>query len=102
MARLTAPQREDLPSDQQAVYDAIVKSRGQVAGPFTVLMHSPEVAGRIAEVGAYVRFESMLPVAVRCLAAILTARQLDCKYVWAAWSVQAKNAGIGDDIIVAV
>jgi 4-carboxymuconolactone decarboxylase len=102
VARLSAPRREDLPSEEQAVYDAIVKSRGQVSGPFTVLMHSPEVAGRIAEVGAYVRFESKLPIAVRCLAAIVAARALDCRYVWAAWVPQAQRAGIGDEIIAAI
>jgi 4-carboxymuconolactone decarboxylase len=99
---LSAPRREDLPSEQQAVYDAIVRSRGQISGPFTVLLHSPVVAGRVADVGAYIRFESTLPVAVRCLAALLAARALDCRYVWAAWVPQAQRAGIGDPIIAAI
>jgi 4-carboxymuconolactone decarboxylase len=75
---------------------------GQISGPFTVLMHSPAVAGRVAEVGAYIRFESMLPIAVRALAGIITARELDCRYVWAAWAPQAQRAGIGDEIIAAI
>jgi 4-carboxymuconolactone decarboxylase len=102
VARLSAPRREELPNEQQAIYDAIVRSRGQISGPFTVLLHSPVVAGRVAEVGAYIRFESMLPVAVRCLAGLLTARELDCRYVWAAWVPQAQQAGIGDEIIAAI
>lgn len=102
MARLSPPEREALSSEQQAAYDGIVKSRGHVSGPFTVLMHSPTLAGRVAEVGAYVRFESPLPIAVRCLAAILTARARDCRYVWGAWAPQAQRAGISDEIINAV
>ena len=102
MARLSALRREELSSEQQAAHDAIVQSRGQVSGPFTVLLHSPEVARRVADVGAYIRFESMLPVAVRCLAGILTARALDCRYVWAAWVPQAQRAGISDEIIAAI
>ncbi len=102
MARLSAPQREALPPDQQAIYDAIVQSRGKISGPFTVLMHSPAVAGRVADVGAYIRFESMLPIAVRSLAGIITARELDCRYVWAAWVPQAQQAGISEEIITAI
>jgi 4-carboxymuconolactone decarboxylase len=102
MARLNPPRREELSSEQQTAYDAIVQSRGHVSGPFTVLLHSPSLASRVADVGAYVRFESPLPIAVRCLAAILTARDRDCSYVWAAWAPQAQRAGISDEIIAAV
>src|SRR5262245_47995253 len=102
MARLSPPRREELSSEQQVAYDAITASRGHVSGPFTVLLHSPSLAGRAADVVAYVRFESPLPVAVRCLAAILTARDRDCRYVWSAWVPQAQRAGISDEIIAAV
>ena len=102
MARLDPPVREELSSEQQAAYDGIVKSRGHVSGPFTVLMHSPTLAGRVAEVGAYVRFESPLPIAVRTLAGIMTARAFDCRYVWGAWAPQAQRAGISDEIINAI
>lgn len=102
MARLDPPRREELSPDQQVAYDAIVKSRGQVTGPFTVLIHSPTLAGRVAEVGAYVRFESPLPIAARCLAALVAARALDCRYVWAAWVPQARRAGVPDAVIAAI
>ena len=102
MARLPTPRREELPPEQQPVYDAIVQSRGQISGPFTVLLYSPQVAGRVAQVGAYIRFESMLPVAVRCLAAVITARELDCSFEWAAWVGQAQRAGVRDEIIAAI
>ena len=102
MARLPTPKREDLPAEQQPVYDSIVASRGQLQGPFTALIYSPTVAGRVAEVGAYIRFESTLPVAVRCLAALMTAREFDCTYEWAAWAPQAQQAGISDEVIAAI
>src|SRR5262245_33988668 len=34
--------RDQVPEDQRAVWDAIVASRGSVRGPFALLMHSPE------------------------------------------------------------
>lgn len=64
-------------------YDRIAVSRGRVHGPFSVLMNSPEVAARIADVGAYVHFEGTLPGPARELAIITTVRELDCAYEWA-------------------
>ena len=63
--------RDQVPEDQRHVWDAIVASRGSVRGPFALLMHSPEVAGRVAHVGTFVRFESSLEATSRELAAML-------------------------------
>ena len=102
MARLPTIQREQLAPEQQPFYDAIAQSRGTISGPFTVLLNSPDLAARVAGVGAYIRFEAMLPLKVRTLAAIFTARELDCQYEWAAWVPQAQAAGVRDEIIAAV
>ena len=45
-ARLPERTKEDLPADQQHIFDEIAGSRGAVRGPFAMLLHSPEVAGR--------------------------------------------------------
>lgn len=102
MARLPTPRREDLSSEHQAAYDAIVSSRGQVSGPFTMLLYSPVLAGRVADVGSYVRFESILPLDLRCLAALAVARELNCCFEWAGWTAHARNAGIPESLIVAI
>jgi 4-carboxymuconolactone decarboxylase len=94
--------REQVPEDQRQVWDAIVASRGSVRGPFAVLMHSPEVAGRVAHVGTYVRFESSLDATVRELAAMTTAHLLDCEYERAAHERQAREAGVPDATLQAI
>ena len=71
-------------------------------GPFTVLLHSPEVAGRIAHLGAYVRFESQLDPALSELAIITAAREMDCRYAWGAHVAQAKRAGVREEAIAAI
>ena len=61
MARIaTIQKKEDLAPEHQPIYDAIAASRGVVGGPFLGLLHSPELAGRTAHLGSYVRFESSL------------------------------------------
>jgi 4-carboxymuconolactone decarboxylase len=84
------------------VWDRIAQSRGRVAGPFAALLHSPELARRIAETGHYVRFEGPLTQAERELAIITVARLLDAQYEWVAHAVLARKAGVRDEVIAAV
>ena len=91
--------REQVAEDGREHYDSIAESRGGVRGPFAVLLSSPEVAGRIGHLGAYVRYESGLPDAVRELAIVTTAREFDCAYEWAAHEPIAREAGVRDEAI---
>jgi hypothetical protein len=59
-ARVPLVAKERATPAQLAVWDRIAQSRGRVAGPFAALLHSPELARRIAETGHYVRFEGPL------------------------------------------
>ena len=94
--------RDQVPEDQRHVWDAIVASRGSVRGPFALLMHSPEVAGRVAHLGTFVRFESSLEPRARELAAMVTAHLLDCEYEAAAHERQAREAGVSDVTLQAI
>ena len=70
MARLTPITTKDqVPAKDHAIVDAIVGSRGSLHGPFSMFLYSPELAGRVAHLGALVRFEGSLDMRVRVLAA---------------------------------
>ena len=69
------------------------------SGPFSVLLNSPEVAGRAAHLGAYIRFGSTLGDAQREIAINTTAREMDCDYEWSAHVSLAREAGVGEDVI---
>ncbi|HSF60012.1 MAG TPA: carboxymuconolactone decarboxylase family protein, partial [Candidatus Binatia bacterium] len=85
MARIaTIQKKEDLAPEHQGVYESIAASRGVVGGPFIGLLHSPELAGRTAHLGSYVRFESSLDHKLIELTALATARELECKHEWIA------------------
>ncbi|MFI5267697.1 MAG: carboxymuconolactone decarboxylase family protein [Chloroflexota bacterium] len=96
--------RDQLPEGLRHWWDDIVASRGSVRGPFKVLLHSPELAGRAAHLGTYVRFESeaTLPAHVRELAALITARLLDCGYEYSAHRSQAAQAGVSSATLAAI
>src|SRR3989442_10204181 len=94
MARLTPITRKDqvAPKDQ-AIVDSIVASRGALQGPFTMFLHCPELAGRLAHLGAFVRFEGSLDMRVRVLAAMTVAREFEAIYVWGAQTGGARKSG---------
>ena len=103
MPRLTPiTSREQVAAKDQAVVDGIIKSRGALQGPFTVFLHSPELAGRVAHLGAYVRFEGSLDMRVRVLAAMTVAREFDAMYVWGAQTGSARKQGVPEATITAI
>ena len=75
MARLTPiTSKDQVDAKDHAIVDAIIGSRGALQGPFSIFLYSPELAGRTAHLGAYVRFEGSLDMRVRVLAARLDGR----------------------------
>lgn len=102
MARLDPPAREALSSEEQSAFDHILGSRGHIGGPFTVLVRSPELGKRVSDVGSYVRFESDLPANLRTIAVMCVARHFNCRFEWAGWTKQAREAGVSEEIITAI
>ena len=103
MARLPElTTKEALPPEAHPVFDAIAESRGGITGPYTMLMHSPEVAGRTAQLGTHVRFESTLAPVERELTILTAARECDCAFEWAAHVPLAREAGVREEAIEVV
>ena len=91
--------KEGLSADAQQAFDDIAATRRAVGGPFAQLMHAPEAARRLAHLGAYLRFESVLPDADRELAIITAAREADCRYEWAAHVRLAREVNVREEAI---
>jgi len=103
MARLTSiTDKSQVAAKDQPIVDAIVASRGALQGPFTMFLHSPELAGRLAHLGAYVRFEGSLDMRVRVLAAMTVARELEAVYVWGAQTGGARRLSVPETTITAI
>jgi 4-carboxymuconolactone decarboxylase len=105
MPRVPVVDREALESDDRAIYDVIAASRGPEfmrQGPFGVLLHSPDLAGRTAHLGSYVRYEGPMPARHRHLLAMIVARELDCQYEFTAHAVLARRNGIPADVVEAI
>ena len=103
MARLSPiTSKDQVPAKDHAIVDAITASRGALQGPFTMFLHSPEIAGRVAHLGAFVRFEGSLDMRVRVLAAMTVAREFDAVYVWGAQTGGARRLDVPESTITAI
>jgi 4-carboxymuconolactone decarboxylase len=94
--------KEQVAEKDRAIVDSIVASRGALQGPFTMFLHSPELAGRLAHLGAFVRFEGSLDMRVRVLAAMTVAREFEAIYVWGAQTGGARRLGVPEATITAI
>jgi len=88
---------DDQLSDPQRQAKAAFKAaRGiDVHGPFTVALHSPEVMLGCAQLGRYLRYDSVLPPHLSELAIMIVARQWTQNFEWTHHYSHALKAGIG-------
>jgi alkylhydroperoxidase family enzyme len=92
MARLPNLDKDQLKPEDLKFYDVIADSRGGVRGPYGVLLHSPDLAARVAHTGSYVRYHLELPEALR-ETIIATAREIKSPYEFSAHARLARQAG---------
>ena len=74
-------------------------SRGAVVGPFTVLLHRPELASAAEALGGYLRFGSPLDAVAREAVIVTVAALLECRFELATHETLARDAGVDVDAI---
>ncbi|MBR0650919.1 carboxymuconolactone decarboxylase family protein [Roseomonas terrae] len=87
--------REQLDDAQRAVFDAIVSGpRGQVSGPFNVLLRAPVAGDAAQRLGASLRFSGLLDDRLREIAICTVSRRWSAQYEWFAHHPIAVKAGV--------
>jgi putative methionine-R-sulfoxide reductase with GAF domain/alkylhydroperoxidase family enzyme len=104
--RLPLPRREDLDVVGRETYDRLTDPRGGslrgLRGPGGIQLHSPELARRSGPLNRYLRHEAGLGGHVRELAILVTAREHDSAFEWAAHEPAARAEGVAEATIDAV
>lgn len=95
-------ERDQLPEDKREVYDYLVKARGRVSNGYAQLLHCPELVGRTAHLGTYIRFESSLDPTTIELLAFTTSAELDNPYERDIHAQNAAELGVSRATIDAV
>ena len=101
MARIPLVTREQVAEKEQPAYDAFMQARGNRPniGPYSLLLHMPEMAQRLEALRTWLRDEASLPQKLQELAMISVAREMGCAFIWYAHAAPARQAGLRDDIV---
>lgn len=100
MPRLTPiTAKSDLPAEHHDVADAVLKVFGHIRGPFSMLLHSPQLAERLLPLVTFVREGTIVEAKHRFPAILTAARERDAAYVWAAQVEQAHKNGTRKELI---
>lgn len=100
--RLDTLDPADWSDAQREIGERIAGRRGAVRGPFRAWIHSPEACARVEALGAYVRFESSLPMRLRELSLLIAARHFDAQYSWNAHVDKTIESGIPRSAVEAI
>jgi 4-carboxymuconolactone decarboxylase len=101
MARIPQATRENIPAGERGAYDEFIQKRGSRpnVGPYSLLLHMPEMAQRLETLRTYIRGEASLSQKLQELVMITVAREMDCAFIWHAHAAAARQAGVRDDIV---
>lgn len=102
MTRPGQLERAELNEEQARIFDAILETRGSIAGPFGIWLHSPELADRAQSLGEFVRYRTGLEPRLSELAILVTARFWDCQVEWSLHEPFAVDSGLSEGVIDAV
>ncbi len=93
---------DELAGDARRIAEKIVDTRKSLEGPFSVWMHAPEWAERVAHLGTMVRWEGTLELRTRTLAALVVGRHFQAQYVWGIQGVIGAERGVPRSTIDAI
>jgi len=101
--RLPLPRLDELSPEGREIYDRLTATGGDnlrgLRGPGGIQLHSPELSRRSRPVNRYLRFESDLGGRLRELAILVTAREHDSQFEWAAHEPEALREGVSPAVI---
>jgi len=101
--RLPMPDAAAMNDEQRAAAQALIDGpRKGVYGPFLPLLRSPQLLDRVAKMGEYLRFGSVLDARVRELAICAVARHTGNQFEWVMHAPLAVKAGVSQAAIDAL
>src|SRR5262249_9780178 len=93
--------RDDVAEGERKAFDGFVNERGArpSSGPYSLLLHMPELAQKLESFRLSVRGEASVPQPIQEIVMLTVAREMDCGYIWYAHAAAASEAGVRRDII---
>jgi 4-carboxymuconolactone decarboxylase len=101
MARIPLVTRDQIAEREKPAYDAFMLSRAgrPNIGPYSLLLHMPEMAQRLEALRTYLRDETSLSQKLQELVMISVASEMGCGFIWYAHAAATRQAGVRGDIV---
>lgn len=101
--RLPLPDRGTLDEAGREAYDMLADPAGGTLaglhGPGGIRLHSPILSRGLRPVNAHLRDPAVIDARTRELAILVTAREHDCQFEWAAHEAEARKEGVSKEIV---
>jgi 4-carboxymuconolactone decarboxylase len=91
--------KSDVPAQYHGVVDEVLKVFGSIRGPFSILLHSPNLAERLLKLVTFNREDNIVEPRLRSVAILSAVREKEAAYVWAAQVGAARRAGLREEVI---
>ncbi|MFY9694885.1 MAG: carboxymuconolactone decarboxylase family protein [Xanthobacteraceae bacterium] len=104
MARVDEVKRESLDARQRQLYDDIMRTRprGALSGPFSVWMHTPDIAEAANGLANCFRVHARLDKRLIELITLMMCRAGTVKYAWSVHEPLARQAGLSPHVVDAI
>ncbi len=104
MARIEDVKREDLSPRQQQLHDDFLRTRPRknLTGPFSILIHTPDIAEPADHLVNYYRTNPKLGRRLIELIILLLVRDATAQYAWSVHEPHALEHGLTQDVIDAI
>jgi len=113
MSRLGPIAPEDMDDEQRVVFNGItggdrqkggdpsefLNDQGALRGPFNAMLRSPELGDITQQMGACVRYRTIIPGQLRELAILVCGRHWRANYEWYAHAKVGRREGLSDEVI---
>lgn len=101
--RLPLPKRDDMDEEGKRMYDKMASAGGRalagLRGPLGIDLHNPKLAELEQSLNHYLRFDAGFSGRIRELAILVTAREMDSRFEWAAHEAMALKEGLPRETI---
>jgi len=103
MSKLPDPITSPISPEIEGIYNELISKRGYIYDLYRSLLNHPEIAGRIGDLGSFLRFGAgVLPGSVRELVILFIARRIGAAYEWVMHVPAAIQEGIPETVIEAI
>jgi 4-carboxymuconolactone decarboxylase len=91
--------KSDVAPEYHHVVDDVLKVFGNVRGPFSMMLHSPNLAARVLQLVTFFRDDSVVEAKLRSVGILAAVREREGAYVWSAQVGAARRNGLEDAVI---